>query len=231
MNKYFIISMCVLAVFCVIALIVSPRLNVGLSLSIIREDTMFFLQLNKEQLHYTILDQFMILMTQYGRELVWPMTILFLFIFGGAVGKKAAIIMAFAIFVLIPIGIISKEIVARPRPFIPDTEVILAADSQYAYPSGHSMIVAAGAVVVIVMLNFNNNSSPSWKKKAISIALAIEAAIVCFSRIYVGAHFILDVVGGRLLGVGIALLFISQSRRIDNLYIVIARSLKANKRK
>ena len=33
---------------------------------------------------------------------------------------------------------------ARPRPFIPDTEVILAADSQYAYPSGHSMIVAAG---------------------------------------------------------------------------------------
>ena len=147
------------------------------------------------------------------------------------VGKKAAIIMAFAMIVPIPIGIISKEIVARPRPFIPDTEVILAADSQYAYPSGHSMIVAAGAVVVIVMLNFNNNSSPSWKKKAISIALAIEAAIVCFSRIYVGAHFILDVVGGILLGIGIALLFISQSRRIDNLYIVIARSLKANKRK
>jgi hypothetical protein len=86
--------MCVLAVFCVIALIVSPRLNVGLSLSIIRADTMSFLQLNKEQLHYTILDQFMILMTRYGRELVWPMTILFLFIFGGVVGKKAAIIMA-----------------------------------------------------------------------------------------------------------------------------------------
>jgi hypothetical protein len=36
----------------------------------------------------------MILMTRYGRELVWPMTILFLFIFGGVVGKKAAIIMA-----------------------------------------------------------------------------------------------------------------------------------------
>lgn len=224
MNKYFIISMCVLAVFCVIALIVSPRLNVGLSLSIIQEDTMFFLQLNKEQLHYTILDQFMILMTQYGRELVWPMTILFLFIFGGAVGKKAAIIMAFAMIVLIPIGIISKEIVARPRPFIPDTEVILAADSQYAYPSGHSMIVAAGAVVVIVMLNFNNNSSPSWKKKAISIALAIEAAIVCFSRIYVGAHYPLDVVGGILLGVGVSLLYLSQATRIDNLYVKIANS-------
>jgi membrane-associated phospholipid phosphatase len=153
------------------------------------------------------------------------MTILFLFIFGGAVGKKAAIIMAFAMIVLIPIGIISKEIVARPRPFIPDTEVILAADSQYAYPSGHSMIVAAGAVVIIVMLNFSNNSSPSWKKKAISIALAIEAAIVCFSRIYVGAHYPLDVVGGILLGVGVSLLFLSQATRIDNMYVKIANGL------
>jgi hypothetical protein len=62
------------------------------------------------------------------------MTILVLFIFGGTIGKKTAIIMALAMIVLIPIGIVSKEIVARPRPFIPDTEVILAADSQYAYP-------------------------------------------------------------------------------------------------
>jgi membrane-associated phospholipid phosphatase len=87
------------------------------------------------------------------------------------------------------------------------------------------MIVAAGAVVIIVMLNFSNNSSPSWKKKAISIALAIEAAIVCFSRIYVGAHYPLDVVGGILLGVGVSLLFLSQATRIDNMYVKIANGL------
>lgn len=54
---------------------------------------------------------------------------------------------------LIPIGVLSKEIVSRPRPFIPETEILLAADSQYAYPSGHSMIVAAGAAVVLFIFS------------------------------------------------------------------------------
>jgi membrane-associated phospholipid phosphatase len=74
----------------------------------------------------------MILITQFGRELVWPIVIVVLF-------------MTLAMIVLIPIGVLSKEIVARPRPFVPDTEIILAADSKYAYPSDHSLIVAAEA--------------------------------------------------------------------------------------
>ena len=123
--------------------------------------------------------------------------------------------------VLMPIGVLSKEIVARPRPFIPDTEIILAADSQYSYPSRHSMIVVAGATVSVAVL-FRNSS---WKMKVVSMALAVEASIVCFSRIYVGAHYPLDVLGGILLGIGISLLFLSQTRRIENLQTTIAKSL------
>lgn len=163
----------------------------------------------------------MILVTQFGRELVWPIVIVVLFMFGGATGKKAALIMTLAMIVLIPIGVLSKEIVARPRPFIPDTEIILAADSQYSYPSGHSMIVVAGATVSVAVL-FRNSS---WKMKVVSMALAVEASIVCFSRIYVGAHYPLDVLGGILLGIGISLLFLSQTSRIENLQTTISRSL------
>jgi len=164
----------------------------------------------------------MILVTQLGRELVWPITIVALFLFGGVTGKKAAIIMALAMIVLIPIGIVSKEIVARPRPFIPNTEVILAADSQYAYPSGHSIIVAAGATVALAVL-YRNFSA---RKQAVAIVLALEASLVCFSRIYVGAHYPLDVLGGILLGVGLSLLFLSQTTRIEYLQIMIVRSFK-----
>ena len=153
--------------------------------------------------------------------MVWPKVIVILFMFGGATGKKAALIMTLAMIVLIPIGVLSKEIVARPRPFIPDTEIILAADSKYAYPSGHSMIVVAGATVSVAVL-FRN---PSWKMKVVSMALAVEASIVCFSRIYVGAHYPLDVLGGILLGIGISLLFLSETRRIENLQTTISRSL------
>jgi membrane-associated phospholipid phosphatase len=183
----------------------------------IAEDTKVFLQVNKY--HFALLDQFMILVTQFGRELVWPITIVVLFIFGGDTGKKAAIIMVLVMITLIPIGILSKEIVARPRPFIPNTEVILAADSQYAYPSGHSMIVAAGATVALAEL-YRNSSA---RTEAVAIALALEASLVCFSRIYVGAHYPLDVLGGILLGGGMSLLFLSQAARIEYLLIMIAR--------
>jgi len=219
LNKYLVISIGVLTAFIIFALLVTPKLDLGFTRPLRDVDTKVFLQINKQ--HYAPLDQFMILITQLGRELVWPIVIVVLFTFGGATGKKAALIMALAMIVLIPIGMLSKEIVARPRPFIPDTEVILAADSQYAYPSGHSLIVVAGATVSVAVL-FRNSS---WKMKAVSTALAVEASIVCFSRIYVGAHYPLDVLGGILLGIGISFLFLSHISTIENLQTRISWSL------
>jgi undecaprenyl-diphosphatase len=209
-----------LATFFILAFLVSPQADHSITRMLIAKDTNVFLEVNKY--HFVLLDQFMILVTQFGRELVWPITIVALFIFGGDTGKKAAIIMALVMITLIPIGILSKEIVARPRPFIPNTEVILAADSQYAYPSGHSMIVAAGATVALAEL-YRNSSA---RMKAVAIALALEASVVCFSRIYVGAHYPLDVIGGILLGGGMSLLFLSQATRIECLLIMIARPFK-----
>jgi undecaprenyl-diphosphatase len=211
LYKYLVISIGVLAAFIIFALLVSPKLDIGFARPLREEYTKVFFQVNKQD--YAPLDQFMILVTQFGRELVWPLVIVVLFKFGGATGKKAALIMTLAMIVLIPIGVLSKEIVARPRPFIPDTEVILAADSQYAYPSGHSLIVVAGATVSVAVL-FRNSS---WKMKAVSTVLAVEASIVCFSRIYVGAYYPLDALGGILLGVGISLLFFSHISTIENL--------------
>ena len=225
MNQYTAISIAVLAVFTILAMMVSPKVNLGLlNLPLIKEDTAVFLQVNK--LHYTPLNQFMVLMTQYGRELIWSMVIVVLFIFGGSRGKKTAAIMALAMIVLIPVGIVSKEIVARPRPFIPKTDFILAADSQYAYPSGHATIVSAGVVILVTLYSNKNNNNSSSKKKALSIVLLIEAAIVCFSRVYVGGHYPLDVVGGILLGAGISFLFVGQIRRIQNLYAMTSKPFR-----
>src|SRR5215213_5759301 len=204
------ISICVLTTFFIFAFLVSPRVDLSLARTLVAEDTKVFLQVNKY--HFPPLDQFMILVTQLGRELVWPITIVALFLFGGVTGKKAAIIMALAMIVLIPIGIVSKEIVARPRPFIPKADFILATDSQYAYPSGHATIVSAGVVILLTLYSNKNNNNSSSNKKALSIVLLIEAAIVCFSRVYVGGHYPLDVVGGILLGAGISFLFVGQIR-------------------
>ena len=126
-----------------------------------------------------------------------------MFIIEGWTGKKTALVMGLAMLVLIPVVNIAKEIVARPRPtIISQTDFLIAADSKYAFPSGHATIVSAGAAVVLMLFR------DSARKLAISLSLSIEAALVCFSRVYVGGHYPLDVFGGIFLGVGVALLFI-----------------------
>jgi undecaprenyl-diphosphatase len=220
-KRYLIISICVLATFSILAFLISPRAHLSLTQMLVAADTRSFLQVN--EYHFAPLDHFMILVTQFGRELVWPLAIAALFLFGGSIGKKAAMIMALVMITLIPIGIIAKEVVARPRPFIPDTEIILAADSQYAYPSGHSLIVAAGATVALAELYRNS----SVKMRAVAIGLALEATLVCFSRIYVGAHYPLDILGGILLGAGMSFLFLSQASRIEYLLNIMTRAFKS----
>jgi hypothetical protein len=52
----------------------------------------------------------------YGREIVWSLAIILLFIVVWWTGKKRAIVMTLSMIVIIPIGIAAKEIVAIPRP-------------------------------------------------------------------------------------------------------------------
>ncbi|MDQ3869211.1 MAG: phosphatase PAP2 family protein [Thermoproteota archaeon] len=218
MNRRIFISVSTLGLFILLALLVSPTINHNADTPIIHADNSAFLQLNN--LHYSFFNQFMIWMTMYGREVVWSMAIILLFVIGGWTGKKTAIVMTLAIIVLIPIGTAAKEIVARPRPIIPKSDFLLAADSEYSFPSGHAMIVSAGAASALALFR------DSHKKLIISLALSVEAALVCLSRVYVGGHYPLDVLGGILLGVGIALLFIAVVKNIEIFIISIRKIVK-----
>jgi undecaprenyl-diphosphatase len=151
----------------------------------------------------------MVLLTNYGREVFWPVAIILLFVLGGWTGKKTAVVIALSMIVLVPIGVIAKDAVARPRPIIPKSDYLIAADSEFAFPSGHALIVSAGATVALLL--FNNTP----RKLVISIALTVEAALVCISRVYIGGHYPLDVVGGILLGVGVALIFVGIDKSIE----------------
>jgi membrane-associated phospholipid phosphatase len=79
---------------------------------------------------------------------------------------------------------------------------LIGADSEFAFPSGHALIVSAGATVALLLFN----DTP--RKLVISSLLAVEASFVCISRIYVGGHYLLDVIGGILLGVGVSLILV-----------------------
>lgn len=177
-----------------------------------------FLQVNNS--HVPALNEPMVLLTKYGREAVWTAAAALIFIFGGRVGRKTAVIIAIAMLVLIPTGSVVKEIVERPRPVIPSSDLLLAQDTDFSFPSGHAVIVSAGAAIALT------SYIGTKMRMAVSLALTVEAALVCVSRVYVGGHYPLDVLGGILLGLGVAFIFIGFSERIDSLLQPLMKSLR-----
>jgi undecaprenyl-diphosphatase len=223
LKKYFVASAIILSLFVILSILVSPKIkfngsnNNGYSSPIVRADSISFLDINNS--HSKVLNQFMVLLTNYGREVFWPIAIILLFVLGGWTGKKTAIVIAISMIVLIPIGVIAKDAVARPRPIIPKSDYLIAADSEFAFPSGHALIVSAGAAVALLL--FNNTP----KRLVVSLALTVEAALVCISRVYVGGHYPLDVVGGILLGVGVSLIFVGTDKSIEALIMALRKKI------
>jgi len=198
-----------------VAALVSPKagFNSPNNFPITKGDSTAFLYINNS--HYHPYDKWMIWSSKYGRDAFWPIVIILLFVLGGWTGKKTAAVMAISMLVLIPIGIIAKELVSRPRPEIPKTDFLIAADKDYGFPSGEALIVSAGAAVALALYR----NTPRR-------LLATEAALVCISRVYVGGHYPLDVVGGILLGVGVSFIFVGIEKRIESLMMPIAKILK-----
>jgi membrane-associated phospholipid phosphatase len=223
LNKYLVASAVILVLFVLLSILVSPKIkfngtvNSGYTSPIVRADWISFLEVNNS--HSKGLNQLMVLLTNYGREVFWPVAIILLFVLGGWTGKKTSIVIAMSMIVLMPIGVIAKDAVARPRPLIPKSDFLIAADSEFAFPSGHALIVSAGATVALLL--FNNTP----RKLVVSIALTVEAALVCISRVYLGGHYPLDVVGGILLGVGVALIFVGIDKSIEAVIMPLKKKI------
>ena len=218
MNFFFLTSIIILSIFVLLALAVSPRFN--WSDSLVAKDYSLFLTVNN--LHYgLVLNELMISMTLYGREIVWIVVIIMFFIFGGWLGKKIAVTIGLSILVLTFLVPVIKYLVERPRPLVPQVDFLLATDKEYAFPSGHATIVAAGVAVVLALYR------GSARRTFISIILSFEVVLVCVSRVYVGAHYPLDVLGGILLGIGVSFIFVGSIKSIESQIMVpIKRKLQ-----
>ena len=218
MNFFFLTSIILLSIFVLLALSISPRFN--WSDSLVAKDYSLFLTVNN--LHYgLVLNELMIWMTLYGREIVWIVVIIMFFVFGGWLGKKIAVTIGLSILVLTFLAPVIKNLVERPRPLVPQADFLLAADKEYAFPSGHATIVAAGVAVVLALYR------GSARRTIISIILSFEVVLVCVSRVYVGAHYPLDVLGGILLGIGVSFIFVGSIKSIESQIMVpIKRKLQ-----
>ena len=101
------------------------------------------------------LREFMIYVTFYGREYIWGPVLIALFLFGGVVGRKTAIITGLSIIILVLVGGEIKNIIDRERPELANNMYLLEEESKKSYPSGHALIVSAGATGVVCLYRGN----------------------------------------------------------------------------
>jgi len=211
--KYIFTSIICIAAFIILGVMLSPKLGYQNQDVIEFDEAMSSFIYNS---HSNLIDDFMIVLSTYGREIVWAAVIVFMSIFTGWKGKKIALIIVISFLIIMPLNTLFKYFFERPRPSIEVQELGILPKNDFAYPSGHASIVSAGAAILLILFR-------KEKELLFSLILAAEAALVCISRIYVGDHFLFDVVGGILLGVGISLLSISFSRYLDPVIVGVRK--------
>jgi undecaprenyl-diphosphatase len=134
----------------------------------------------------------------------------------GDLGRVAAALWAPA-GALIALGLnqflVSSVAEARPYTVMPHSLVLVARSADYSFPSDHA--VMAGAVAAGVLI----------ANRRLGVVAAALAVLMALTRVYVGAHFPLDVVVGLAVGILIALASYAALRRLlTRLVVLLSRT-------
>ena len=114
----------------------------------------------------------------------------------------AAVLLAMALGLVLGNGLL-KHLLARPRPFTTYPDLIpLVQIGGYSCPSGHSLSSFTAATAIFC-----------FYKKPGAAALLL-AALIGFTRLYVGVHYLTDVLFGAVIGIILGLLSAMAVKRI-----------------
>ena len=129
-----------------------------------------------------------------------PLALLATLAFFLAGRREAGVLIVTTVIVGYGVRTVMKLIVVRPRP--PDSlvQIIEEADG-FSFPSGHVMfyVVLLGALNVALSGAAMSNRT----RRSIRVASAVAVLLIGLSRIYLGAHWLSDVLAGYLFGAAV----------------------------
>ena len=140
--------------------------------------------------------------------LIWPKTRL-----------KLGVPLAASLIISTVINQLLKNIIGRQRP---DEIYHMVEESGFSFPSGHSTSNTVLYITIIIVAVIFMNSIKG--KIAVTILSVFMMLAVMFSRIYLGVHFLGDIMGGLFLG-----LFVSCS--VYAVWLIILNKIDIRKKK
>ncbi|MDD2259129.1 MAG: phosphatase PAP2 family protein [Bacilli bacterium] len=142
------------------------------------------------------IDNLMQIITFFGEQYVLILVLSTIyFVFNKEAGEK----IAYSIFTSLGLNNIFKGIIKINRPFVTDPTidaVRIETATGYSFPSGHSQ----NAAVTFSSVAYH------FKKKWLWITASILIFLVGISRVFLGVHYLSDVIVGISLGLGSTLL-------------------------
>jgi len=95
---------------------------------------------------------------------------------------------------------LAKQLLHRPRP---DWLHPIAVEMSLSYPSGHA--AAAGTFTTAVILLVLATMRPGWLRRLVLGGALVVDLVISVDRLFLGVHYLSDVIAGNLLGAVIAL--------------------------
>ena len=139
-------------------------------------------------------------------------------------GRKGRVLVVMALVLLVASNGVSeliKLVFQRPRPCLALEAVRLlvgCSGHSFSFPSSHATNITAQALLF------------AFFYRPVAVPLFLFAGAVGYSRVYVGVHYPIDVVGGVLVGLACGAVFIFLTRKVEQWLPVDRRPRTENRR-
>lgn len=131
--------------------------------------------------------------------------------------KKIGEFLGLTVFISLGLNSLLKLIIMRPRPFmVDDTIANIRPDTAggYSFPSGHTQTASTLFFSLYYFI----------KKRWLLVVAIIITTLVAISRMYLGVHYLTDVLTGAALGIIISLFFsklLQKNINLNKMYYVL----------